>query len=493
MSRPNIVYILADDLGYGDIACNAADCRIATPHIDALAERGMRFTDAHATSAICSPSRYSILTGRYAWKTQLKRSVLWAWDAPLIEPGQPTVPRLLRDHGYRTACIGKWHLGWDWATKDGTKPNDTLPYGVWCDSERAAYEDNIDYERPIGGGPVDHGFDNYFGVDVPNFPPYTWFEDDTIASPPTEPKPDEVYGHPGGAVAGWDPYRIIPECTRRATDFIADAATEAARPFFLYLALTSPHSPIVPNDAFRGVSGIGDYGDFVCEVDWVVGQVVGVLDHAGCFDNTLVIFTSDNGPEIQMLDDEGAYTRARRTQHYSMGPLRGIKRDVWEGGHRVPFVASWPRVIPTRSTSDELVSLSDLFATCADVLEVSTTDLGELDSESMLPALTGDGSGRSSLVLHSGGGRFALRQGPWLLIDAPTGGEIPEPDWFRHERGYTAHDQPGELFNLDSDLAERDNVYGAQPGLVSEIMSALAQLVGDNRVRSVDPPVPTTE
>ena len=252
MSRPNIVYILADDLGYGDIACNAADCRIATPRIDALAERGMRFTDAHATSAICSPSRYSILTGRYAWKTQLKRSVLWAWDAPLIEPGQPTVPRLLHDHGYRTACIGKWHLGWDWATKDGTKPNDTLPYGVWCDSERAAYEDNIDYERPIGGGPVDHGFDTYFGVDVPNFPPYTWFEDDTIASPPTEPKPDEVYGHPGGAVAGWDPYRIIPECTRRATDFIADAATEADRPFFLYLALTSPHSPIVPNDAFRG-------------------------------------------------------------------------------------------------------------------------------------------------------------------------------------------------------------------------------------------------
>ena len=206
-----------------------------------------------------------------------------------------------------------------------------------------------------------------------------------------------------------------------------------------------------------------------------------------------MIFTSDNGPEIQMLDDEGAYTRARRTQHYSLGPLRGIKRDVWEGGHRVPFVASWPRVILTGSTSDALVSLSDLFATCADVLEVPTTDLGELDSESMLPALTGHGSGRSSLVLHSGGGRFALRQGPWLLIDAPTGGEIPEPDWFRHERGYTAHDQPGELFNLDSDLAERDNVYGAQPGLVSEIMSALAQLVGDNRVRSVYPPVPTTE
>lgn len=490
--HPNIVYILADDLGYGDIACNDSACLIPTPNIDALANGGVRLTDAHATSALCSPSRYSILTGRYSWKTRLKQGIVWHWDAPLIDPGQATVAHLLRNHGYQTACIGKWHLGWDWPTKDGTLPNDTLPYGTYCDPERAAYEDNIDYGGRLGGGPVDHGFDTYFGVDVPNFAPYTWFENDRVVEAPSVPKPHDVYGHEGQAVPGWSPSEIVPECTRRATDFIAEAAS-ADQPFFLYMPLTSPHSPVVPNEQFHGRSGIGAYGDFVCEVDWVVGELVAALERAGCRDETLVIFTSDNGPELQMADEEGAFARAQRTRHYSMGPLRGIKRDVWEGGHRVPFIAAWPNVIPPGTVSESLVSLSDLFATCAEILDAPAEVLDGLDSSSVLSVLRGDGGGRSSLVLQGGDGRFAMRDGRWLFIDAPRGGEWPEPEWFRTERGYTDHNHPGELFDLAADLAERHNLYAAEPQVVERMTAALNRNVDSHRSPGPDPTLPATE
>lgn len=490
VTRPNIVYILADDLGYGDVACNDADCLIPTPNLDGLAARGVRCTDAHATSAICTPSRYSILTGRYAWRSRLKQGIVWHWDAPLIEDGQPTVARFLSDQGYRTACVGKWHLGWDWATTDGAHPNDTLPFGEYCDAERAEYETNIDYTKPVSGGPVDRGFDTYFGVDVPNFPPYAWFENDSVTEAPTEPKPDEVYGHMGQAVPGWNPHDIVPECTRRATEFIHDAAAGDA-PFFLYFALTSPHSPVVPNEAFVGHSGIGAYGDFVCEVDWIVGEVVAALEEAGCTDDTLVIFTSDNGPELEMGDDEGAFKRAERTRHFSMGELRGIKRDVWEGGHRVPFIASWPGQIPAGTTADALVSLSDFFATCAEIVgahpdhgdaDAAAGLVDSLDSDSMLGVLRGTAAGRNSLVLHGGGGRFALRQGRWLYVDAPSGGEWPEPEWFRSERGYTNHDHPAELFDLHTDLAERHNRYNDEPELAQQLSLTLDALVEHNRV-----------
>jgi arylsulfatase A-like enzyme len=492
VKRPNIVYILADDLGYGDVGCNETGCSIPTPNIDALARRGMRFRDAHATSAVCSPSRYSILTGRYAWKTRLKSGIVWHWDAPLIDPGELTVARLLQDHGYRTACVGKWHLGWDWPTKDGTLPNDRLPYGAYCDPERAAFEDNIDYARQLGGGPTAHGFDSYFGVDVPNFAPYAWFEDNRVTQAPTEPKPAHVYGHDGRAVPGWEPRSIVPQCTRRAVEFIADTAS-GDQPFFLYFPLTSPHSPIVPNKQFEGRSGIGSYGDFVCEVDWVVGEIMAVLDDQGCADDTLVIFTSDNGPELEVADDEGAYKRARRTRHYSMGPLRGVKRDVWEGGHRVPFIAAWPGVIPEGSTSNALVSLSDLLATCVEVLDTSVDGLDALDSESMLPVLRGKKGGRDSLVLHGGDGRFALRQGQWLFVDAPSGSDRGEPDWFRSERGYVSHDHPGELFNLVDDLTERDNRYGTESHIVGRLAKSLDELVATHRVSEPPSSQPITE
>ena len=475
--RPNIVYVLADDMGFGDLACNDDNARIPTPNLDRLAQRGIRLTDMHATSAVCTPSRYSVLTGRYAWRTPLTQGIVWPWDASLIDDDQPTVAGYLRDNGYRTACVGKWHLGWEWATKDGRHPNETLPFGTYCDDERAAYEDNIDYEQPIGGGPVDRGFDSYLGVDVPNFTPYSWFVDDRVTEAPTVPKPDDLYGHPGRAVPGWSHEAMIPTFTERAVALIEESADDAdGRPLFLYYALTSPHSPVVPNAEFRGASGIGNYGDFVCEVDWLVGELVDALERTGQFDDTLFVFTSDNGPETGVADDEGVFERARRTRHFSMGPWRGVKRDVWEAGHRVPFIATWPGVIPAGAVSDDLASLGDFMATCADIVGAPLSEGASEDGESMLAQLRGEAGSRTSLVLHGGDGRFALRDGDWVFIDAPSGAQWPEPEWFQYERGYESHEFDGELFNLGDDPTERVNLYAERPDVVERMRATLTAL-----------------
>ena len=308
MKRPNIVYILADDMGYGDMECNNPASKIPTPNLNRLAEQGMRFTDAHAGSSVCTPSRYSIMTGGYCWRSRLKEGIVWQWDGALIEPDQKTVAQLLREQDYQTACIGKWHLGLDWKLQDGSQPSDHVNFGEMMSDQRAEIGRQIDYTKRIGGGPVDRGFESYFGVDVPNFPPYTWFENDRVVEIPSVQKPDEQYGHPGASIPGWSLEKMVPEFTRRAVDYIeSQSATE--KPFFLYLPLTSPHSPVVPNEEFKGKSGIGNYGDFVCEVDWVVGQVDAALESSGLSDDTLVIFTSDNGPESRTHDEEGAYQR----------------------------------------------------------------------------------------------------------------------------------------------------------------------------------------
>jgi arylsulfatase A-like enzyme len=477
MKKPNIVYILADDMGYGDLGCNNPDSRIPTPNLDRMAKDGMRFTDAHAGSSVCTPSRYNILTGQYCWRSRLKQGIVWQWDAALIEPDQKTVGHLLREEGYTTACVGKWHLGWDWATKNGTPPNDTVEFGRWDDASREELSDQIDFESRIGGGPVDRGFDTYFGVDVPNFPPYAWFENDRLTEVPTDPMPDDMYGHPGVAVPGWDLKAVVPELTRRAAHIIESNA-DSEQPFFLYYPLTSPHSPIVPNDEFVGKSGAGNYGDFVCEVDWIVGEICDALERTGQADNTLIIFTSDNGPEGYTPDDSGAYERAREHRHYSMGELRGLKRDAWEGGHRVPFIARWPGVTPANTVCDQLITLGDLMATCAEMTGAELRSGEAEDSVSMLPLLHGntDSPVRSYAVHHSLSSRFAVRKDDWVLIDNPCGGEIEEPEWFRQERGYEAHDFPAELFNLQADLGERKNCYGEQAEIVAELSVILREV-----------------
>ncbi|MEZ4861569.1 MAG: arylsulfatase [Caldilineaceae bacterium] len=475
---PNIIYILADDMGYGDMACNNPNSKIPTPNLNRLAEQGMRFTDAHAPSSVCTPSRYALLTGRYCWRTPLKRGVLWPWDPPLIEPDRLTVAKLLQQQGYRTACIGKWHLGWHWATHDGAPANQGTEIGKFDTATRHALEQNIDYTKPMRGGPIDCGFDEYFGVDVPNFPPYTWFQQDRLAAFPSLEKPVEMFGHPGRMEPGWQLEAMIPELVRRAIAFIEESSEAAEQPFFLYFPLTSPHTPIVPNEQFIGRSGAGPYGDFVCEVDWAVGEVMAALERKGLADNTLLIFTSDNGPESIPAAAGGCYEHARQFGHYSMAHLRGAKRDTWEGGHRVPFLARWPAVTPAGTVCNQLTTLGDFMATCAQLLEVPLPSGAAEDSISILALLQGqlDSPVRAVAIHHSASGNFAIRKEHWVLIDAPSGDDNGEPAWFKQERGYTAHGYPGELFDLRADIAERQNLYGEHPAIVAELSRLLNEV-----------------
>jgi arylsulfatase A len=483
-NRPNIIFILADDMGYGDLGANNPASKIPTPHLDRLATEGMRFTDAHAGSSVCSPSRYNVLTGRYCWRSRLRSGIVWEFDGPMIDEGQPTVASLLKAHSYHTACLGKWHMGWDWPTTDGAQPNETLTFGVREADKRLAMCERIDWQglvdgsARLGGGPVDRGFDHYFGVDVPNFAPYTWFEDDRLTEAPTQPKPDSLYGNPGPAVAGWSLEPMIPEFTRRAVDYIEGRAGETD-PFFLYFPLTSPHSPVVPNEAFRGMSGAGNYGDFVCEVDWVVGQVCAALQRSGQADDTLIIFTSDNGPERRVGDDIGCYERVEAHDHYSMGDLRGMKRDAWEGGHRVPYIARWPGVTPAGSVCEQTIVLGDLMATCAEITGASLAAEAGEDSISALPLLRGevDAPTRGFTVHHSMTGTFALRQEGWVYIDG-HGGDNEEPAVFRQRRGYVADDHPAELYDLGEDLSERRNRWADEPQRVQRMAALLARAKG---------------
>jgi arylsulfatase A-like enzyme len=465
--RPNIIFILADDLGYGDLGCYNAASKIPTPNLDRLAGEGIRLTDAHAPTSVCTPTRYAILTGRYCWRSRLQRGVLGPWGATLIEADRLTVPSLLKRHGYATACIGKWHLGWKWPTKDGRPPR--------SGPNRLS---NVDFTQPIAEGPTTRGFDYYFGTDLPNYPPYCFIENDRTVGIPSVPNRPE-FNRPGPMLPGWQWVEIMPELTRRAVKYVEDSAQASPRkPFFLYFPLTAPHYPVVPAPEFKGKSRAGDYGDFVAQVDWTVGQVLEAVRRAGIADNTLVIFTSDNGPEITGEVKPGAYDRILQYGHYSMGELRGAKRDAWEGGHRVPLLARWPGRIKPGSTSGEVVSLVDFMATVAAILGAKLPDTAGEDSYNILPALLGqprDKPIREATVQHSASGHFAIRKDNWLLIDYPTGDNNREPQWFKLQRGYVPHDQPGELFDLRQDLSERRNLYAEHPEVVRELKGLLEQ------------------
>ena len=467
-ARPNVVYILADDLGYGDVGCYNPGSKIPTPNLDRLAKEGMRFTDAHAPSAVCTPTRYALLTGRYAWRTRLQRGVLVPFDPPLIAADRLTVPELLHRHGYTTACVGKWHLGWDWP-----KPG--------ADGKR-------DFTRPAPNGPTTRGFDSYFGTDVPNYPPYCFVENDRTVGLPTDPAPvgRDNFNRAGPMLPGWKLVDVLPALAARAVKTV-EAAAAAKKPFFLYLPLTSPHFPVVPSPEFKGKSGAGEFGDFVVQTDHVVGQVLDALARTGVAENTLVIFTSDNGPEITGEVKPGVYDRLKQFGHASMGPLRGAKRDTWDGGHRVPFLVRWPGKVRPGSVSDETVCHVDLMATVAALLGATLPAGAGEDSVSILPALLGekrDGPLREATVHHSGSGAFAIRRGSWVLILAPTGddnGARGEPAWFKADRGYEPHAQPGELYDLAADPGQKRNLYAAEPVKVRELAGLLEKYVADGR------------
>jgi arylsulfatase A len=467
-ARPNIVLLYADDMGYGDLAIQNPDSKILTPHLDRLAREGMRFTDAHSSSGVCTPSRYALLTGRYHWRKF--HGIVNSFDPPVLDESELTLPELLKAKGYRTACIGKWHLGWNW---DAIKrPSANAP------NSRTGYSpDAFDWSKPIPGGPLAHGFDYYFGDDVPNFPPYTWIENDRVLEAPTEPltiNPQTAEGNwearPGPMCKDWDFYGVVPKLTERTVQWIREQRGQAG-PFFLYVPLNSPHAPIVPSPEFRGRSNAGGYGDFMVQTDDNVGRILRALADNGFADNTLVIFTSDNGPERY------AYERTRRFGHRSSGPLRGLKRDLWEGGHRVPFLVRWNGVVEPGTVTDALISQIDLMATLAAIVEAELPASSAPDSYNLLPVWKdGAPSARRSIVHNTMPNAYAVRHDQWLLIATPTGAVSQVPEWFDREHGYTKHTQAGELYDLSQDIGQRQNLYAARPDLVTQLQSVLQRI-----------------
>jgi arylsulfatase A-like enzyme len=473
--HPNIIFILADDLGYGDVGCLNPESKISTPNLDMLASKGITFTDAHSGASVCSPTRYGVLTGRYCWRSRLKSSVLWPWDEPLIESDRLTIGDYLKQHGYTTACVGKWHLGWDWPTNDGSRMNALIPIGKWDSETRYKFGEKVDFSRPIANGPNQRGFDYYFGDDVPNFPPYCFIENDKTLGIPTDKKPEEMFGTPGPMLDGWDLTQVMPALTEKAVEFIgAGPGVEpfnkmSNRPFFLYFSLTAPHTPIAPDERFKGKSKAGAYGDYVQQVDWTVGQIIERLKETGQIGNTLLIFTSDNGsPGRDGSNMNGAVNSVRRFGHNPSYFYRGIKADIWEGGHRVPFIASWPGKIRPGTTSNEIICLTDLLATCAAILGDDLPENSGEDSYNILPALLAknlDSPIRETIVHHSSQGTFSIRQGPWKLIEGKGSG-----GWSKG-----GEDDPalGQLYNIHEDPSEKNNLYQDRSDIVKRLTALL--------------------
>ncbi|MCU0791654.1 MAG: arylsulfatase [Opitutaceae bacterium] len=458
-ARPNLVYILADDMGYGDLSCLNPESRIRTPHLDALAAGGMAFRDAHSSSAVCTPSRYSILTGRYCWRSWLKESVTWGDSPALIEPGRMTIASLLRDHGYATACVGKWHLGWEWP---------------WLDREAG----RIDWAQPIRQGPLDHGFDRFFGIAASlDMPPYVYVEQDRVTAAPDRVVPESprpAYWRAGETGADFRHEEVLDRITEEGIAFIERSAA-TNQPFFLYLPLTAPHTPISPSERFRGASRTNAYGDFCLEVDDVVGRIDATLRRLGLADDTIVVFTSDNG-----CSPEADFPALAALGHHPSHVFRGHKADIYEGGHRVPLLVRWPRVIAPGAACDETVCLIDLLATCADLLGVALpSDAGE-DSVSNLPVWRGralDRSLREATVHHSIDGSFSLRRGRWKLELCPGSGGWSSPRPGPECAGLP----PLQLYDLEADIGERRNVAAEHPEVVRELTELLTRYVLEGR------------
>ncbi|GAA4297562.1 sulfatase family protein [Aestuariibaculum suncheonense] len=472
---PNVVIILADDLGYGDPQVYNSESKIPTPNIDNLASEGMRFTDAHSPSSVCTPTRYGILTGRYAWRTDLKEWVLKMWDKPLIEKNRLTFPKLLKTKNYQTACIGKWHLGWLWPSNiNGEYMNDTIAIGNNTLKDRNNFYEKIDFSKPLGGGPLEAGFDYYYGDDVPNFAPYAFFENDKLLEIPNHIKPKNMYGAPGPMAEGWDLTNVMPKITEKAVNYI-EQESKKEHPFFLYFALTAPHTPIAPTNQFKGKSQAGLYGDFVNEVDWSVGQIIKALKKSGQYENTLLIFTSDNGsPQRDGTNMGGEITSVKKYGHDPSKPWRGIKADAWEGGHRVPFIVTWPKKIKKNTVSNQLVCQTDIISTVCSILGIEKDTNSMEDSYDISTVLLGKdnkNSLRQTIVHHSGDGTFAIRKENWKLILGKNSGGFSKN---LKIEGFPVETK-GQLYNLDIDPSEQHNQYDINPEKVKELTSILNQ------------------
>jgi arylsulfatase A len=474
MNHPNIVYIMADDMGYGDPGCYGAT-KIPTPHMDKIATQGAQFTDAHSSAAVCTPSRYSVVTGRYCWRTPLKKSVLGGFGVPLIDPGRMTVASLLKKHNYATAAIGKWHLGFRWRTKDGQEPADkTGDLRAWL-----YHGFDVDYTLPLREGPIDHGFDYYFGISGSlDMGPYCFIENDhTVGIPDHEKEHYYNQQDDGLTVTGWREEEVDTTFAKKAVEFIEAHTQESPdKPFFLYLTPASPHRPCeVQPDFVKGKSQAGDRGDMVVLFDWVVGEVTGALDRLGLAENTLLIVTSDNGGELYCANGEDY-------GHKSNADWRGQKSDIWDGGHREPFLARWPGHIEPGSTCDKTICLGDLLATCADLVgEELPDDAGE-DSYSFLSALTnkhGNKEQREVIVHHSLHGMFSVRKGNWKLVQGMGSGGKSEPK--QYEPG--PNEPQGQLYDMEQDPAETNNLWESRPDIVTSLLALLEKYREEGRSR----------
>jgi len=477
-AKPNIIYILCDDLGYGDVKCLNPQGKIPTPHLDKLAAAGIYFTDVHSSSSVCSPTRYGIMTGRYNWRTKLQSGVLGGLSPRLIEPGRLTVAQLLKNNGYHTAAIGKWHLGMDWVKKEGKTVAE-------LNVESADQIHNVDYAQPIKNGPNAVGFDYYYGISASlDMVPYTFIENDRVTKLPTVDKDFPMFlGRAQGkcrlgpAAPDFEVEDVLPTLTTKAIGYVKSRAAEAkaGKPFFLYLPLASPHTPIAPTKEWQGKSGLNHYADFVMQTDAAIGQLLAELDKQALAENTLVIVTSDNG-----CSPQADFPALLAKGHNPSYEFRGHKADIFDGGHRVPFLVRWPARVKAGTLSQQLLCLTDFMATAAEIIGAKTPDNAAEDSVSFLPALLGTAKAslREAVVHHSINGSFAIRQGNWKLELCRDSGGWSDP---RPGTPKATALPPVQLFDLDKDIGEQINVQDKHPEVVARLTKLLEKYVADGR------------
>lgn len=468
--QPNIIYILADDLGYGDVQSFNPEGKIATPNLDEMATNGVKFTDAHTSSAVCTPTRYGILTGRYNWRSTLKSSVIGGYSKSLIKQDRTTIAKMLHTQGYNTAFIGKWHLGWDWTLEDGQSS---------MNLNNMKIEPKVDFKKPITNGPSTHGFDYSFGFcGSLDMAPYVYVENDMPTMVPTKytANKKKKFWRKGLTSDDFVHQTVLQDLTDKAVTYIGNQAKDK-KPFFLYFPLPAPHTPILPSEEFLGKSKTNEYGDFVMQVDDVVRQIRDVLKKQGISENTLLVFTSDNG-----CSPKADFKELAEVNHNPSGVFRGSKADIFEGGHRVPFIVEWPTKALKNASTDKTICTTDFFATCAEIAGYKIKESEGEDSNSMLPLITGtkDIDIREYLVSHSITGDFAIRKGDWKLITCPGSGgwSYPSPKDIRTQKLELPKMQ---LYNLKEDIGETKNLIAEYPQKAAELKTALKKIILEGR------------
>ena len=446
-------------MGYGDVSCLNESSKLNTVNIDRMAEEGIKFTDSHSSSALCTPTRYGILTGRYNWRSAMKSGVLNGYSPPLIEKGRLTVASMLKEKGYKTACVGKWHLGLDWGHKEGAAQTDNPA-------------DKVDFSKPVKNGPGAYGFDYFYGISASlDMPPYVYIENEAVTRLPdreTEDTSKMGWWRKGPTGADFRHDEVLPRLTEKAKEFIGQ---NSGSPFFLYFPLPAPHTPILPSKEFTGKSKTNSYGDFVLMCDDAVGQILDKLEREGVADNTIIMFASDNG--CSPFSDFEELASFGHNPNYV---FRGHKTHIYEGGHRIPLVIRWPEKIKPGSVSGEYVCLCDLMATMAEITGYDLPDSAGEDSVSNLPVWDGRERGaplREAVVHSSGNGSFAIRKGKYKLEMCQGSGG-----------GKQVHDEnapPIQLYDLDADISETTNIYDKYPEVVAELKALLTKYIIEGR------------